>query len=223
MFLRASPHPRREPVRAPRLSSTIAHELVHEWLRLDGPAEEVTWFVEGAADYYSLLLRFRAGRIDQDTFLGEVNIAARMADASPLHRLSLDQASRLDRSDFRAHRLPYERRMFYLADLVARLNEATPRRTSVDDVVRHLSKARRAGTYIGPNEWCAYVGQGALVVARVSIRSGHVRVHPRLVGAEARGSHDRVHAGAGDVREPCTKRIVDPQARRDVLDRGHSR
>lgn len=87
------PAPRREPVRAPRLSSTIAHELVHEWLRLDGPAEEVTWFVEGAVDYYSLLLPFRAGRIDQDTFLGEVNIAARMADASPLHRLSLDQAS----------------------------------------------------------------------------------------------------------------------------------
>lgn len=54
----------------------------------------MTWFVEGAVDYYSLLLPFRAGRIDQDTFLGEVNIAARMADASPLHRLSLDQASR---------------------------------------------------------------------------------------------------------------------------------
>lgn len=29
---------------------TLAHELVHEWLHLDGPVEDVTWFVEGAAD-----------------------------------------------------------------------------------------------------------------------------------------------------------------------------
>ncbi len=147
------------PLDLKRLYSTIAHELVHEWLQLDGPAEETTWFVEGAADYYSLVLPLRAGLIDEDTFLGEVNIAARLGYASPLRHLSLDQASRLYRSDFRAHKLPYVRGMFYLADLDARLKEATSGRTSVDDVVRHLIKARRAGTHVGLDEWCAYVGR----------------------------------------------------------------
>lgn len=175
VFLRASPHRGANasahpasfvmtmnpaaPLDMTGLYSTIAHELVHEWLQLDGPTEEIIWFVEGAADYYSLVLPLRAGLIDEDTFLGEVNIAARLGYASPLRHLSLDQASRLDRSDFRAHRLPYERGMFYLADLDARLREATSGRATVDDVVRHLIQARRAGTQVGLDEWCAYVGQ----------------------------------------------------------------
>jgi len=147
------------PLDMQKLCSTIAHELVHEWLQLDGPAEEITWFVEGAADYYSLVLPFRAGLIDEDAFLGEVNIAARLGYASPHRHLSLQQASRLYRSDFRAHRLPYARGMFYLADLDARLKEATSGGASVDDVVRHLIKARRAGTQFGLDQWCAYVGE----------------------------------------------------------------
>lgn len=118
----------------------------------------MTWFVEGAADYYSLVLPLRAGLIDQDTFVGEVNIAARMGYASPLRHLILEEASRLDGPDFRAHRLPYERGMFYLADLDARLQEATSGRTTVDDVVSHLVSVRRAGTHVGLDEWCAYVG-----------------------------------------------------------------
>ncbi|MGZ6802626.1 MAG: M61 family metallopeptidase [Nocardioidaceae bacterium] len=175
VFLRASPHHGANasahpasfvmttnpaaPLDLKRLCSTIAHELVHEWLQLDGPAEEITWFVEGAADYYSLVLPLRAGLIDDATFLGEVNNAARLGYASPLRHLSLEQASRLDRSDFRAHKLPYVRGMFYLADLDARLKEATSGRTSVDAVVRHLIKARRAGTHVGLDDWCASVAQ----------------------------------------------------------------
>lgn len=78
------------PLDLQRLEATITHELVHEWLHVDGPAEETTWFVEGVADYYSLVLPFRAGLIDEDTFLGEVSIAARMGYASPLRHLRAD-------------------------------------------------------------------------------------------------------------------------------------
>lgn len=49
------------PLDEASLYETIAHELVHEWLHLDAPAEDVTWFVEGSADYYSLVLPLRAG------------------------------------------------------------------------------------------------------------------------------------------------------------------
>ena len=55
---------------------TLAHELVHEWLHLDGPVEDVAWFVEGAADYYSLVLPFRAGMLDEEAFLSAVTAPA---------------------------------------------------------------------------------------------------------------------------------------------------
>jgi predicted metalloprotease with PDZ domain len=175
VFLRASPHRGgaasghpasfvmttnpTDPLDTTRLYATIAHELVHEWLHLDGPAGEITWFVEGVADYYALVIPLRAGLIDEDTFLDEVNLAARTGYASPLRGLSLDEASRLYWSDFRAHQLAYVRGMFYLADLDARLREATSGRSSVDDVVRHVVEVRRAGTPVGLAEWCSYVGK----------------------------------------------------------------
>jgi hypothetical protein len=175
VFLRASPHRGaaasghpasfvmttnpRDPLDTKRLYATIAHELVHEWLNLDGPAGEITWFVEGVADYYSLVIPLRAGLIDEDTFLDEVNLAARTGYASPLRHFGLDEASRLYWSDFRAHQLAYVRGMFYLADLDARLREATSGRASVDDVVRQVVEVRRAGAPVGLDDWCSYVGQ----------------------------------------------------------------
>lgn len=136
---------------------TLAHELVHEWLHLDGPAEDVTWFVEGAADYYSLVLPFRAGMLDEDAFLSAVNFAARECYANPHRHLDVRQAQRLFFADFLAHRLPYARGMFYLADLDARLNRASSGRLSVDDLVRDVVRDRRSGEHVGLEQWCTRV------------------------------------------------------------------
>jgi len=174
VFLRASPHQGSAasahpasfvmtvnpdgPVNERMLYSTVAHELVHEWLHLDGAADEVTWFNEGAADYYSLVIPFREGLIDQPTFLSEVNLAARIGYASPLRELTLDEASRLYDEDFRARRLAYVRGMFYLADLDARLRNASPDGLgSVTEVVTRVLRSQRAGEHIGIEEWCALV------------------------------------------------------------------
>jgi len=144
------------PVHPPDIGAvheTIAHELVHEWLRLDGPAEEVTWFVEGAADYYSLVLPLRSGMIDDDAFLRAVNTEAREAYANPRRGLSLRDAQREFFSDFLAHRLPYARGMFYLADLDSR-SSGKPRpaspstmssETSCEPVARANGSALRHG------------------------------------------------------------------------------
>jgi predicted metalloprotease with PDZ domain len=139
------------------LYETIAHELVHEWLRLDGPAEEVTWFVEGAADYYSLVLPLREGMLDDEAFLRAVNLSARECYANPRRNLTIREAQQKFFSDFLAHRLPYVRGMFYLADLDERLRRATSGHQSVDDVVRDVLRRRRAGKRVGIQEWCARV------------------------------------------------------------------
>lgn len=145
------------PLDESSLFDTIAHELVHEWLRLDGRPEEVTWFVEGAADYYSLVLPHRAGMVDDHTFLRAVNYAARECFANPRRQLTLDEAQREFCSDFWAHRLPYGRGMFYLADLDARLRAATSGTYRVDDVVRDVVRGRSRGKSVGIQQWCALV------------------------------------------------------------------
>lgn len=136
---------------------TIAHELVHEWLHLDGPVEEVTWFNEGAADYYSLVLPFRAGLIEEEAFLSAINFEARECFANPRRNLGVREAQQLFFSDLFAHRLPYARGMFYLADLDARLRAASSGRQCVDDVVREVLRRRRAGERVGIEQWCVLV------------------------------------------------------------------
>lgn len=145
------------PLEESKLYETIAHELVHEWLHLDGPDHEVAWFVEGAADYYSLVLPLREGILDEDAFLHAINMESRTGYANPRRHLTLQEASHLFFSDFLAHSLPYVRGMFYLADLDARLRDATSGERSVDDIVRDVVRRRRDRERIGINEWCARV------------------------------------------------------------------
>jgi hypothetical protein len=145
------------PLAVSKIYETIAHELVHEWLHLDGTDEEVRWFDEGAADYYSLVLPLRAGIIDEERFLDAVNTEARTAYANPRRHLTMHEAEPLFFEDFLAHWLPYARGMFYLADLDGRLQGATTGAMSVDDVVREVTRRRRGGEWIGIDQWCAIV------------------------------------------------------------------
>ena len=145
------------PLDEESLYETIAHELVHEWLHLDGPAEEVTWFSEGAADYYSLVLPLREGLLDEEAFLRAVNLEAREAYSNPRRNLHLRQAQQLFFSDFLAHRLPYARGMFYLADLDARLRPRPQANSPSMTSSGSLCEARRAGERISIAQWCARV------------------------------------------------------------------
>lgn len=148
-----------QPLATTRLYETLAHELVHEWLRLDGLDGEVRWFNEGAADYYSLVVPFRARLLDDEAFVESVNREARAGYANPRRHLSMPDAEPLFFTDFFAHWLPYTRGMFYLADLNARLRTATSGRRSVDHVVVEVTNRRREGKRIGMAEWCAIVDQ----------------------------------------------------------------
>ena len=145
------------PLDEESLFETIAHELVHEWLHLDGTATEVTWFVEGSADYYSLVLPRREGMLDDDAFVRAVNLEARECYASVRRGLTMAEAQPLFFSDFLAHRLPYARGMFYLADLDARLRRASAGDRSLDHTVRDVVRRRRAGERVGLDQWCDLV------------------------------------------------------------------
>ena len=146
-----------KPLDPSKIYQTLAHELVHEWLHLDGPEEEVRWFNEGAADYYSLALPYRVGLIGEDAFLRAVNLGARTGYANPRRHLTMGEAEPLFFSDFFAHWLPYTRGMFYLADLDGRLRGVTSGAGSVDDIVVEVTRRRRDGERVGIHEWCTIV------------------------------------------------------------------
>jgi predicted metalloprotease with PDZ domain len=95
--------------------------------------------------------------LGEDAFLAAVNLEARECYASVRRHLTMREATPLFFSDFLAHRLPYARGMFYLADLDARLKTATSGQHGVDDVVRDLMSRRRAGESVGIEQWCARV------------------------------------------------------------------
>lgn len=176
------------PLSEASLYETLAHELVHEWLHLDGPVDEVTWFNEGAADYYSLVLPFRAGMLDEEAFLRAVNFEARECYANPRRNLNIREAQRLFFSDFLAHRLPYARGMFYLADLDARLRRATAGTQCVDDVVRDVVRSRRDGESFGIEQWCARV-QEVLTDAEMPNLDALVFTGVGRPGEDCFGSH----------------------------------
>jgi predicted metalloprotease with PDZ domain len=146
-----------DPLDETALYETLAHELVHEWLRLDGPVEDVTWFVEGSADYYSLVVPLRAGLVGEEAFLAAVNFEARECYANVRRDLGIREAQQVFFTDFMAHRLPYARGLFYLADLDARLSAATSGAVSVDDIVKDVVRRRAQGERVGLDEWCALV------------------------------------------------------------------
>ena len=136
------------------LHETIAHELVHEWLQLDGPPSETTWWVEGSADYYSQVVPLAHGLLDPATFVEAVNRDARQCYANPFRHLTLAEAEGRYFDDFRVHRLPYGRGMFYLADLASRLRAVG---ADLDDVVRRVVADRAAGERVGLTAWCARI------------------------------------------------------------------
>ena len=174
-----------DPPSPAMLHETIAHELVHEWVHLDGLAAEVTWFVEGAADYYSLVVPHRHGLIDDDALARAVKLAARECWASPLRGSSL-AAARQSPSDLWARRLPYGRGLFYLADLDARLRAATSGRTSVDDVVRTVVRRRGEGLQVEVTDWCALV-DAFLLGDEASVLDAHVLTGRAVPSADCFG------------------------------------
>jgi predicted metalloprotease with PDZ domain len=106
------------------------------WVRLDGSYEDLVWLNEGLADYYGIVLPFRAGILPEETFLARVNLQARLGYASPYRDRPLADLEPLYWTDFRAQQEPYYRGLFYLARVDAALRARG--RGTLDDLVRRL-------------------------------------------------------------------------------------
>lgn len=135
------------------LKRLLEHETVHNWTLLDGDPAEVSWYNEGTAEYYSLLLTLRTGVIDEDTFVSLLNERAHGYYGNPVQTLSSAEAARIYWTDWRAQRVPYGRGQFYLLDVDHKIRQASEGRRSLDDIIWELLDRKRAGQETGVDAW----------------------------------------------------------------------
>ncbi|RTE81979.1 hypothetical protein BHE90_003553 [Fusarium euwallaceae] len=122
----------------------VSHEMVHTWPTLSGD-DDVTWYVEGIADYYSIMLPYRLGIFTLDQFIRGLNNMATAYYTNPM--INLTNAEVEDRSSENEHieRVPYGRGMFFLIRLDAKIRERSNGTRSINDVVLKLLNRTRLG------------------------------------------------------------------------------
>jgi predicted metalloprotease with PDZ domain len=135
------------------IEGLIAHEMVHNWPQLDGDHADTSWFAEGSAEYYSVLLSYRAGLTTPDEFLKRINERAQGYYANPLQGLSNHQADEIYWKDSRAGHVPYGRGFVYLAAVDAQVRAKSHGKRSLDDLELNLIDRRRKGEKLGPDAW----------------------------------------------------------------------
>lgn len=133
--------------------NTLAHETVHNWPRMEDLGGEGTWFSEGTAEYYSVVIPARSGIIDRRR-AGEW-ITEKCADYYNNSRqgLSCQEAYEKAWTDPECQRVPYGRGFVYLAETDRLLKEKSGGKSTVDDLVLELCRRRRDGQTVRVCDW----------------------------------------------------------------------
>jgi hypothetical protein len=135
------------------LEGLIAHEMVHNWPTLDGDHADTSWYTEGNAEYYSILLSYRAGLTTPDEFLKQINERADGYYTNPLQTLSNHDAEKIYWKDARAGHVPYGRGWMYLARVDAHIRAASHGKRSLDDIVLAFADRTQKGESVTPADW----------------------------------------------------------------------
>jgi M61 glycyl aminopeptidase len=133
------------------LRSLLAHEMLHAWVNsLEASMDAAggldrSWFGEGLAVHYQRLLPYRAGLISAEDFLADLNeTAGRYYTNIKIAVPNADIPAGFWR-DTRIRVLPYDRGSLYFAATDAAIRKASGGKRSLDDLVRAMLAARRAG------------------------------------------------------------------------------
>lgn len=133
------------------LKGLLAHEMLHAWVNsLDGMMDAPgglysSWFGEGLAVHYQRLLPWRAGLIDDEAFLADLNSTAGRYYTNALIDTPNDEIPDGFWRDTRIRVLPYDRGSLYFAKVDADIRASSGGQRSLDDLVRAMLAERRAG------------------------------------------------------------------------------
>ncbi|WP_269714794.1 M61 family metallopeptidase [Caulobacter sp. NIBR2454] len=179
------------------LQGLIAHEMAHNWPRMQGEHGDTAWYSEGMAEFYSVLLSHRAGVLPAERLLETLNDKADAYYSNPYRALSNSEGAKLFWTDPIAQTIPYGRGFFYLINTDAAIRQASGGARSLDDIVKAMRRREVAGRSFGVSDWLNLVGAE--------------------IGADrARADYDHMVAGQllkpADRFAPCFK-VVEKQSR----------
>lgn len=136
------------------LQNMLAHEIVHNWPHIeDEPAGIATWFDEGVAEYYSVVLPYRAGITSLEEVLKQIEGRAAKYYGNALRDMSNMDLAEIYWKDRRAQVVPYGRGFFYLANTDVEIRRASGGKRSLDDIVLEIVRMSRRGDKPTPETW----------------------------------------------------------------------
>ncbi|WP_152031521.1 hypothetical protein [Pseudomonas putida] len=143
-----------EPQSEDSLRFLMAHEMVHPLAKgLDDQGAEHSWYAEGCAEYFKLIISYRAGLVDSDAFLRELRASTQNYYGNPNIGLPQNHVQRYFWSDSLVRTLPYDRGLLYLASVDYQLRTASDDKVRVDDIVRELIALKNEGVRLNQELW----------------------------------------------------------------------
>jgi len=141
------------PPTVDELKGLLAHEMTHNWPTLEGEHGENSWYTEGNAEYYSILLSWRAGVINAGEFLKRINVRATGYYQNPLQTLTLQQAEERYWQEANASYVPYGRGFMYLANTDAEIRAHSRGKSSLADLVVPFAERAQRGQVPTVADW----------------------------------------------------------------------
>ncbi|WP_130617186.1 hypothetical protein [Dyella amyloliquefaciens] len=179
------------------LRDLVAHEMAHTWPMLEGSHGETAWYSEGTAEYYSLLMAYRAGLLTLDEYLASINQRADGYYASPSRSMTTADAAKLFWKDPMMQKDPYGRGFLYLVQTNAAILAKSGGKHSLDDVVLEIYRRTEKQEPHGIAEWLDLVGK-------------------EIGPAEAQAAFDAMKSGKtlvipDNAFAPCFKVVSEPR------------
>ncbi|WP_196871301.1 M61 family metallopeptidase [Sphingobium sp. JAI105] len=141
-----------------KIKTLLAHEMVHSWVdsldEIPG-VDELTssWFGEGLASYYEMVLPYQAGLFSSDDFLKILNSTAGRYYSNIKINIPNDQIAPGFWRDTLIRVLPYDRGALYFATVDDEIRKASNGKRSLASIVRPMLAQRRAGGKVDMALW----------------------------------------------------------------------
>ena len=167
------------PLSMEKALNTLAHEIVHNWPSIEDLVGEGTWYSEGTAEYYSVMIPLRKGICTPQQAAEWITEKCVNYYNNPNQTMTCEEAYDRAWEDHQIQRVPYGRGFVYLAETDLLLRNTSGGKTSLDDLVLELDSRRRAGETVRVSDWeallDAHLGQEAVCRFR-GVMAGSARI-----------------------------------------------